>query len=394
LLTGDTLTRPDYAAPAELALLLFLGLVLAFVLPRCPAVIAAIIGVLVVAALFGTGWSAYRYAGLLFDPIYPAGTLCLQIAGTALHSYRTAEGKRTQVQRIFSQYVSPRVAQYLTDHPDKVALGGEERELTLIFTDVRNFTTLAEGLSAAELTRLLNEMLTPLTDLIFQCGNGTLDKYMGDGIMAFWNAPLDDARHAQHACDAALAMQRKMRELNAFWRHRAEQDGIRYRPVDIGVGVNTGVCCVGNLGSSQHYDYSAIGDNVNVTSRLESLTRFYNVPAIIGEDTRKLVQSHTFLELDILRVKGRSGATRIFTLMDLLDIPEDVREPLEDIHERLLAAYREGRCEQAQRALAACRAYGVNGLESLYRIYEDRIAKLSAGPIPEGWDGIYTAYEK
>jgi adenylate cyclase len=371
-----------------------IGVILALWLPRIQAVTAAIIGAFILMALFGGGWSAYRYGGLLFDPIFPASALFFQIAGTALHSYRTAEKRRAAVQRMFSQYVSPRVAQYLTEHPGKVTLGGELRELTLIFTDVRGFTTLSEGLTAQELTQWLNEMLTPLTDLIFECGDGTLDKYMGDGIMAFWNAPLDDPLHARHACETTVAIGKKVRELNQAWRARAESGGAPYRPLDISIGVNTGPCCVGNLGSSQHYDYSAIGDDVNVTSRLESMTRYYNVPAIISEETRKRVPEMDFFELDIARVKGRSAATRIFTMTDMLDIEVEKRENLVNGHNRLLAAYRTGRWDEARAALAQCQACGIEALKTVYAIYEERITRLSAGPLPDNWDGTYTATEK
>lgn len=394
IISGDWLTRPDYASGLELLVTLLLGAIFALWLPRHNSIIGIAAAIAVVGVLFGLAWGAYRYASLLFDPLIPASALLLQIGGTSVYLYRRTERQRAEVQRMFSQYVSPRVAQFLTEHPEKVALGGEVRELSLIFTDVRSFTSLSEGMTAHELTRLLNEMLTPLTDLIFQCGDGTLDKYMGDGIMAFWNAPLDDDLHTTHACECALAIWTKMRELNVGWRKRAEGEGRAYRPFEIGIGINTGPCCVGNLGSTQHYDYSAIGDNVNLTSRLEGLTRYYNLPAVIGEETRKRVSTLRFLEVDLVRVKGRSGASRIYTMMDMLGVDANLYDELTDKHDRLYEAYRSKRWDEANNLLAACREFGVSTLATVHSLYEQRIQQFSSMTLPPDWDGAHTALEK
>jgi len=394
MMTGSALTRPDYAPSLELVTLLLIGTILMLWLPERSATMAAVTGGLVLFAFFAVGWAAYRYAGLLFDPIFPAGTLIIQIAGTALHSYRVAENRRKEVQRMFSQYVSPRVAQHLTDHPEKVTLGGEVRELTMIFTDIRNFTTVSETHNAAELTRVLNEMLTPLTDIIFEHGDGTLDKYMGDGIMAFWNAPLDDPLHARHACEAAQAMRIKMDELNNFWRTRSEKDDSKYLALDIGIGINTGLCCVGNLGSSQHYDYSAIGDSVNLTARLEGMTRYYNLPAIVGEETRNRIDMFDFLEVDLMRVKGRAGASHIYTFVDMIKIEDEQREKLVTSHQLFFECYRKMKWKEASAALSKCREFRITSLETLYAIYNERITQLVESPPRDDWDGVYTALQK
>jgi adenylate cyclase len=275
-----------------------------------------------------------------------------------------------------------------------VVLGGEVRELSMIFTDIRNFTTVSETLSAAELTRVLNEMLTPLTDIIFEHGDGTLDKYMGDGIMAFWNAPLDDPLHAHHACEAARAMRIKMDELNNFWRARSQKDGSKYSALDIGIGINTGLCCVGNLGSTQHYDYSAIGDSVNLTSRLEGMTRYYNLPAIVGEETRKRIDAFDFLEVDLMRVKGRAGASHIYTFVDMIKIEDGQRENLMTSHRLFFECYRKMKWKEASAALSKCREFKVTALETLYAIYDERITQLVESPLPDDWDGVYTALQK
>ena len=184
-----------------------------------------------------------------------------------------------------------------------------------MFCDVRNFTSISQDLSATDLTQFINELLSPLTEIILE-QRGTIDKYMGDAIMAFWNAPLDDADMTDHACNAALKMVAKMDELNEMWRQRAEADLRPFKRVNIGMGINTGKCCVGNLGSTYRFDYSAIGDEVNVTSRFEGLTKMYGVPAIVGQ--RSLAPGIAALELDKVAVKGRTRPTHIFTFVDML----------------------------------------------------------------------------
>src|SRR5262249_11868748 len=287
--------RPDYALALEQFVILVLGILLAIVLPRVSAMYAAAIGLAFSAVVLTGGWIAFRYADLLFDPAYPAIVLGLLTAGITFYTYQTVETQRGQIRMAFGRYLAPTVVQEIIAHPDKLRLGGEQRELTLMFTDVRNFTSISERLSATELTHFINDLLTPLTDIILK-NRGTIDKYMGDAIMAFWNAPLDDADHAEHACRSAVEMAAAIEALNARWRQEAAEQGREFKRVNIGIGINTGDCCVGNLGSMRRFDYSAIGDEVNVTSRLESLTKLYGLPAVIGEGTMAKCPVHRSLE--------------------------------------------------------------------------------------------------
>ena len=176
--------------------------------------------------------------------------------------------------------------------------------MTLLFSDVRGFTTISEGLDAEELTRFLNSLFTPLSNIILD-EQGTIDKFMGDAVMAFWNAPLDDAAHPSHACSAALRMMGEMESLNARWREEAEAKGREFKPVRLGIGLNTGICCVGNLGSETRFDYSVIGDNVNVASRLEGQSKTYDVGTVVGESTTARAPDFAFLELDLLEGEGQ-----------------------------------------------------------------------------------------
>jgi adenylate cyclase len=285
------------------------------------------------------------------------------------------------------------VVDELIANPDKLELGGEVRELTLLFCDVRNFTSISERLTAAELTRFINELLTPLSDSILR-NRGTIDKYMGDAIMAFWNAPLAIADHAGHACRTAIDMAGRMQELNRRWREEAEAAGRTHREVRIGIGINTGNCCVGNLGSVQRFDYSAIGDEVNVASRFEGLAKLYKLTAIVGERTVREAHGLPALELDLVRVSGREKPTAIYTLCPLLDGDAERVAQLQAVHGEFLAAYRQGCWDAAEAAIARCRGMGVASLESYYALFLSRIAAYRTAPPPDDWGGVFTASEK
>jgi adenylate cyclase len=203
---------------------------------------------------------------------------------------------------------------------------------------------------------------------------------MGDAIMAFWNAPLDDTQHADNACKATVDMASKLKEMNAHWAQQAAAAQRPFEDVKIGIGINTGECCVGNMGSSIRFDYSAIGDEVNVTSRLEGLSKIYGVTAVIGEGTLvRAQQEFPVLELDIVAVKGRGRATRVYTLLGLLGV---------------LDAYRRQRWDDAERTLADCRVIGIAGLETYYSLFATRIAELRHASLLQDWDGSFAMTEK
>ena len=391
LLTGHFLTRPDYAIAIEQFLILALGTMLAWLLPRVTAPSAVAVGLLTMGLIVSGSWAAFHYADLLIDPSYPAAVLGCLTAATTSFVYYGVEVQRGQIRRAFSQYLAPAVVREIIAHPDMLKLGGEERELTLMFCDVRNFTSVSQDLSATDLTKFINELLSPLSEIILQ-QRGTIDKYMGDAIMAFWNAPLDDTDHRIHACHAALAMAAKMDELNEMWRQRAESENRAYRRVEIGIGLNTGPCCVGNLGSTHRFDYSAIGDEVNVTSRFEGLTKIYGVPAIIGR--RTLAPDFPSLELDTVSVKGRTRPTQIFTLIEMLRADEKQRASLEKQHGTFLTAYRNQEWDAAERLIGDCLNIGVTQLNTCYALFTSRIESLRKTSLPSDWDGAYVMLEK
>lgn len=393
ILTGHFLTRPDYALGLEEFVVILLAIMLALVLPRVSASSAAVIGLLTTVAVLLGGWAVFRYAAVLIDPSYPALSLGCIFAGITIYVYRQVESQRGEIRRAFGRYLAPSVVEEIIANPARLVLGGEERDLTLMFCDVRNFTSISEKLPASELTLFINELLSPLSEIILE-RRGTIDKYMGDAIMAFWNAPLDDPDHAAHACRAAIEMARRMEVLNGHWRARASTTGRTFAEVQIGIGINTGRCCVGNLGSTYRFDYSALGDEVNVTSRLESLSKIYGVTAVVADQVRAQAKDFPTLELDTVQVKGRTRSVCIHTFLELLGADRRELERLQTLHLQFLTAYRAQQWTDAQRLLAACRGIGVRRLDRCYALFATRIVHLRRTGLPPDWDGSFAITDK
>ena len=394
ILQGAFLLRPDFAKPAELLYILVLGIIIAVLIYRAGALGSAVLGAIAVAGVIGLSWYAFHYWGWLVDPVYPAIALtAIYLAGTSFVFLRT-ERERNRVRNAFSHYMAPALVERLADEPERLKLGGETRDMTLLFSDVRGFTTISEGLDAEELTRFLNGLFTPLSNIILD-EQGTIDKFMGDALMAFWNAPLDDANHPSHACGAALRMMTEMETLNQRWRDEAASKDRPFKEVKIGIGLNTGVCCVGNLGSETRFDYSVIGDNVNVASRLEGQSKTYDLMAIVGEETAARAPGFAFLEIDLLKVKGKTAATRIFTLLGNSAMKES--RPFIDLTERhaeFLARYRAKEWDAAETLSHECERMNGAQLTRLYALYRERIAAFRLAPPPPHWDGTAEALSK
>jgi adenylate cyclase len=394
ILQGAFLQRPDFATPAELLYILVLGLLIAFLIYRLGALGSAVLGGVAVAAVIGISWYAFDAFGWLVDPIYPAIALtAIYLAGTLVVFLRT-ERERNRVRHAFSHYMAPALVKRLADDPSRLKLGGETRDMTLLFSDVRGFTGISEGLDAEELTRFLNSLFTPLSNIILE-EQGTIDKFMGDAVMAFWNAPLDDSAHPSHACNAALRMMHEMESLNERWREEAEAKGRPFNPVRLGIGLNTGVCCVGNLGSETRFDYSVIGDNVNVASRLEGQSKTYDVGTVVGESTTARAPDFAFLELDLLKVKGKTEATRAFALLGDSALKQSQNFiTLAERHGEFLARYRAKDWDAAEALSHECEKMNTSRLDRLYALYRERIAFFRMNPPPPQWDGTAEALSK
>lgn len=312
--TGAQLSRPDYAQGFEAAILLVaagLAALCAALMRPLPAFFAA--AVLVIGIFVGS-WYAFTHTDLLLDPLLPGGTTLAAFGAMTLRVYRRSERDRKQVREAFSRYLAPAVVERLAADPSRLRLGGEARVMTMMFCDARDFTARAETLDAESVVSFLNALHTPLTAAVL-AEMGTIDKFVGDGLMAFWNAPLDVPDHATRACAAALAMIEAIPDIDARMAGSAGS-GPADRPprVSIGIGINTGEAFVGNMGSEQRFDYSVVGDAVNIAARLETATKDLRVPIIVSDATRTAARGFLFVDLGVITLRGRAEPMRIHAL--------------------------------------------------------------------------------
>jgi len=390
IIDGQLLQRPDWAYLPEYATIILLGLVMIALTHRVGALWTALVGALAVAGAIGGSWIAFARYHFLLDPIYPSATALAIYLSASLLGYLRTEGERRHVRRAFSQYLAPAIVEQLSRNPKLLKLGGELRELTVMFSDIRDFTKIAEKLDPAALTHLINSILTPLTAAIY-AQKGTVDKYIGDCIMAFWNAPVPDGEHRRHSLLAALGMREALTAANRRLAEEAAKAGRAFSPVGVGIGINSGPCSVGNMGSEQRFAYSALGDTVNLASRLESLTRAYGVEIIVGQDAAQGISDMALLEIDRVRVKGRSTPLTIYTLLGAAK--DAAFERLAEAQGRFLAAYRRQAWAEARSFAADC-LLAAPALGPLYALFAARMAHYEVEPAAPDWDGVYTASSK
>ena len=396
MLTQSFLQRPDWGDGAELALVIIIGLVLAFAAAGLGAGWSAAVSVGVIAFAGGISWYLFLRHGFLLDPVYPVLAGAMVYTGSSLMAYLRTENERREIRNAFGLYMSPVMVERLARDPSQLRLGGETRELTILFCDLRRFTTISESYDAEGLTSLVNRVLTPITEITLRHG-GTVDKYMGDAMMAFWNAPLDVEDHAGQAARAALEITTCLAPVNAELAAEAAERGRPWIPLQVGVGLNTGPACVGNMGSRQRFNYSALGDEVNLASRLEGLSKLYGVDIVISDSARDRLADLATLELDRIIVVGKTVPVRIHALLG----DESLRQKPAfaaglEAHEAMLTAYRSQDWNRAERHLRSCRMQLAAdlGLSTLYDLYADRIASCRQSPPGPDWTGVVAAGSK
>ncbi|UCH74600.1 MAG: adenylate/guanylate cyclase domain-containing protein, partial [Rhodospirillales bacterium] len=396
MLTQSFLQRPDWGDGAELALVVVIGLILAFAAMALGAVWSAVVSAAVIAAAGGVSWYLFLHHGFLLDPVYSVLAGAMVYTGSSLMAYLRTENERREIRNAFGLYMSPVMVERLARDPGQLRLGGETRELTILFCDLRGFTTISESYDAEGLTSLVNQVLTPITEITLRHG-GTVDKYMGDAMMAFWNAPLDAEDHAEQAARAALEIRTCLAPVNAKLEAEAAERDRPWTPLRVGVGLNTGPACVGNMGSRQRFNYSALGDEVNLASRLEGLSKLYGVDIVISESTRERLDGFATLELDRIIVKGKTVPVTIHTLLGDKSLRQDpafagaVRS-----HQAMLTAYRSRDWARAERHLRSCRTRFAAelGLATLCDLYAERIATCRRSPPGPEWTGVAAARSK
>ncbi len=397
-LSGDVISQPIYGIIVEFVTALLFGLLVIAFAPLFGPVTLVALG-----AAFGSlliGMSAYFYTQnrLLIDFTYPLMSTTAIYLTLIFSSFVREQAQRRQIRSAFGQYLSPALVEQLAQSPEKLVLGGEEREMTIMFSDMRGFTSISETYKndPQGLTALMNRFLTPLTNAILN-RKGTIDKYMGDAIMAFWNAPLDDKDHELNACEAALDMLERVDELNQARELEAKEEGRPFIPLNAGIGLNTGTCVVGNMGSDQRFDYSVFGDSVNLASRLEGQSKEYGFPIIVGSKTALSVKDRfAILELDFIMVKGKKEPEVIYAIAGRADTAQSGRfQRLRNLTIEMLACYRHRDWDGALAAIARGRRTDeANSLELLYNLYEARIRGYLENPPPENWNGAFALLTK
>lgn len=360
IMEAEFLNRPDWALGAEVLLAIILTLAILLALPYLGAVSSAAFGALCAVIVLATSWFAFDWYGILFDPAVPLLTaLCAYVMTTVL-LFAFAEREKRFVRSAFQHYLAPNLLTKLEDDPSALKLGGEIRDMTLMFLDVRDFTPISEKLDPQELVTFLNDLLSPLSDII-QKHEGAIDKYIGNSIMAFWNAPLDVDNHPQKACRAALEMLDKVAELNARDAFGFAERGLD--PVAIGIGINTGDGCVGNMGSSTRFDYSVVGDTVNVAARLEAASKDARWPILVSAQTARQADNLALLNAGEIPLKGKTEPQEVYALVGDHQMAASAEfEKLRTAHNALLSALKTRTVRHRKRLLENCLALAPRGL--------------------------------
>jgi len=385
MLDGNIKHRPAYVLAIELLTLLAAGLLLALVLPFVSPLRATLVALLVLAAVVGANLVMWQHANMVLALASPVLMIGLIFVLNMSYGFFVESRAKRQITGLFGQYVPPELVDEMSKDPERFTMEGESREMTVLFSDVRGFTSISEGLKPKELSQLMNEYMTPMTRIIHK-HRGTIDKYIGDAIMAFWGAPLADPDHALHAVLAAMEMQSVLAELRPQFTAKG------WPEIRIGVGVNTGIMSVGNMGSQFRMAYTVMGDAVNLGSRLEGITKQYGVGILVGENARHKVPGVVFRELDRVRVKGKDEPVAIFEPLGLEgQMDKAVLDELE-LFGQALGCYRSQDWDGAETRLQALLKLSPDS--HLYPLYQERVAYFRANPPGENWDGVFVFQTK
>ncbi|HEX5485345.1 MAG TPA: adenylate/guanylate cyclase domain-containing protein [Limnobacter sp.] len=379
MLDGNYKIRPEYSAGLLLIIVLAVGVTLSVLMPLLSATYSLLTALVILLASVGINSWLYFSANLVL-PVAPVLLLVLAIfmVDTA-YGYLAESRSKRQMVNLFGEYVAPELVTEMAANPQGYSMEGDSKELTVMFSDVRGFTTISESLTPNELREYINEYLTVMSEII-RSHRGTLDKYIGDAIMAFWGAPVPDKDHATLATQAAMAMQEEAIRLNERFKTR------NWPALAIGVGVNTGTMRVGDMGSKIRRAYTVMGDAVNLGSRLEGITKTYGVGVIVGEKTREACRTLIFQELDAVRVKGKHEPVSIFRPWGTEEEAGAARIALIEQWHDVLAHFKAQRWDAALKGLEELER--TDGEQVLYTLYKKRIAVFMESPPPLDWDGV------
>ncbi len=394
ILTGNFLNRPDFAHGLEVVASFLLGLLLIWLLPKWGSIWCAVLTFAAIVGVVGGAWYAFDVYNWLLDPIYFSVVILVIYLTQSLIIFLATEAERARVRGAFGMYLSPALVEQLASDPEQLKLGGEMKDISIMFCDVRGFTSISELYDPEGLTQLINKFLTPMTQVIMD-RMGTIDKYMGDCIMAFWNAPVDVPTHVAEACNSALTMFEKLEELNTELEQEAVSNNKEFRPLKIGIGLNTGSCCVGNMGSNQRFDYSILGDDVNLCSRLEGQSKGYGVDIVISETTKVAAPEFATIELDLIQVKGKTVPVRIFALIGNSEVQDsEWFKDMSAVHAELISEYRDQNWVKAKSLVSKARTAAGEKFDGLYDLFDARIEEYKANSPGSDWDGVFVATDK
>lgn len=385
ILENNFSAKPAWALGANIALIVFFGSLSALVFPFLgPRILTVFVILLPPLLILISNW-IWAQTGLILSLLIPALLVLAEAILNTLYGYLFESRRREHLKGMFGQYVPAKHIDEMLKKGSGDSLGGEDREMTVLFADIRSFTTLSEKMTATELKSMLNEFFTPMTEIIFKY-KGTIDKYVGDMIMAFWGAPLYDKKHAQNAITAALEMQKKVTELAPVFAKK------NYPEIHIGIGLNTGEMSVGDMGSKFRRNYTVLGDAVNLGSRVEGLTKFYGANIIVTESTQTNQTRFVFQQLDRVRVKGKKTGINIYEPLCLTsELTEALKQELE-LHVVALRYYFEQQWSLAKSSFQHLK--NLYPERKLYSLYLERIEYYDQTPPDADWDGIYTHINK
>jgi adenylate cyclase len=381
ILRQDFLHRRQTTAVLDLSCLIILGLLVGWISPRCPTFWGSLAALGLAGGYVLANVLIFIWAGLWLNLLFPLLALALSQSGVTLFNYLTEERQKRQIREAFQYYLHPTVVEQISRQPHLLKLGGEARELTVLFSDIRGFSAVAEGLAPDALVHLLNDYLTVMTRVVFR-HQGLLDKYIGDGMMVVYGAPIHHDAHALQACQTALEMVQELGGLQVQWAAQG------LPPLRIGIGINTATMVVGNMGSELRFDYTVMGDGVNLASRLEGANKLYGTTIVVSESTwRQVHDRYTTRELDLVRVKGKTQPTRIFEVLGWPP-PTPDHAALVRCFEAGLRAYRAGAWAQALELFQHTLEIAPGDAPS--RLYRRRCQEFIGSPPPADWDGVST----
>ena len=372
---------PPYVIGAEFITVLFIGLIITLFMPLLSPLLTAVMTTIILLVTVSFNYYIWEYINLVLPIALTVMMVLVMFLFNMSYGFFIERRRKTELGGLFGQYIPSELVEEMSNDPTSYSLEAEDREMTVLFSDVRGFTTISEGLNPKELSALMNEFLTPITKIIHENG-GTIDKYMGDAVMAFWGAPIKNPNHALDALQAGLSMIERMYALRDEFLDRG------WPEIKIGVGINTGVMNVGNMGSEFRMAYTVLGDAVNLGSRLEGLTKQYGVDLMVGEDTKNIIQDYVFRKLDNVKVKGKAEPVEIFE--PLGKTTEVSTEELDEL--RLYNEALKNYLNQEWR-MAINRFQNLQKLfvdRDLYNLYIDRSKHFQKDPPGKDWDGVFT----